>query len=1264
MSSPPVLRQRRNESNDDEGANRRKSETSHKNKDRKTLAINKDQKNQKRKRLQHTGALRLPDVFAKSKVLAGDQSALIPRSAFGRLIDRLWYILMLTRWTIINLWPQIIGVVICTLVLFHASVIFSRGHETPFKNNESSLTALEKLATGAIDWYKISTPIYPESWTSSLPFVWPSQPNWDEDDRLLVDRMSSRPIDYPTVRGSFTTWESSTVPESSELAGTRSLKSLFTNPDGCPELISGDELEQVAQSDDYVLGVKKKERSLLELAKSSLSFSNRSPYIDPLDMGFPGIERNGTTFAGTIYDAKLWGHTDEARALPTGAWWSPWVLYPGTGDANAIMQHPYQLIVIAKKKGVTNLVGDKAGLEILAPLPVLAFAGSQQIGYEQASPEKIGLFVGVRLLDEFDYVHRHFVYDWDSMMVEKRWSIRQVDRFSDYRVNSSVGALERQMSARIVRGHPWITMHIPVGQEMIIATVARQMNLGQNTKIEEISSLSTPPGLQPPQSCNNITGNSKWTDDAIAITLDDGTQWAVLFSSPTTFECEQSADHDRIVTEKLTAPITVRVGIMELCNHIWWSHSQVSTGYFPEVDSHMHLCPDDSTRQRAMLRWNLFSSLKKFGQERLPEISMNIGTELDPGLWEDIIEGITVTEQTNKSLQTFLPYFRKNPLKDELINMMESIYNGAGSLLLGGSDFVLPVNEVSWSYWDVMNELKSDIFPDTLIIPSNFVTNDNDFYTSVNDGLINELRNYVYNQGGNIVFVGGGNGGYNSKFLETVFNLRLFENPGKTVFDNNTMSKITKAEFVDWGIEHVPPYNGQMNVPPELLPDALPKTIEPPVMSRHTKVGDSIQTMAILYPKWPFAQYCSPDPDNRDPEDIGFCDGSTVVSWYHGLGFIHWIGRQWDENADEAKTDWVKILARTIWAGVCSEHRRVEENVCADLSRVVYFTDQSVKEKEEAWAMLYNDGVFDFEGNFDKERLKMFLMSIESLTTWNIDRAIEYVPSSSITWKDMMLKHALGVPIGTNIELELDEVDGEEHWSDSLLYDGAHSARLRYQLQCLPFPGAHEHSLSPFYYSKSNYTPLWAPERVLLMMTPLHRKLEYKDRSFVQPEDLKHTPLGKLRSDMVYSEDEHNCLPSVLGNICTRSFGPGHPCLTQYHTFDDFEKNCREFRLHDWDAWVPERRLFKRKISQSRHPTLTEFSHRNPQLYAKLMPSGNGVPSTIFSKDLNAISDSKWRLVLSVSPLRPGSPLHRLLTQLGYLVCVRSMTSQSIARSD
>lgn len=142
----------------------------------------------------------------------------------------------------------------------------------------------------------------------------------------------------------------------------------------------------------------------------------------------------------------------------------------------------------------------------------------------------------------------------------------------------------------------------------------------------------------------------------------------------------------------------------------------------------------------------------------------------------------------------------------------------------------------------------------------------------------------------------------------------------------------------------------------------------------------------------------------------------------------------------------------------------------------------------------------------DLSKTVNFLSGVKKVYTDNIDQQYSTViDPESETLRDFVLRHALMVPISSNINIEMGSAD----------------AVLKYTMGIKAVQNVQSHSLFPPQEGKVQSVIPWDPFRAMWYMTPLQRKLEYAD------------PVGIVAGLTPNSleDDRTTCLPSVVVGI-------------------------------------------------------------------------------------------------------------------------------------
>ncbi|PFH32649.1 hypothetical protein BESB_012610 [Besnoitia besnoiti] len=566
--------------------------------------------------------------------------------------------------------------------------------------------------------------------------------------------------------------------------------------------------------------------------------------------------------AGGGFDPLLWGpqFVDDAGRprvpLPTNTWWQPFVfppgksveiweaelfsmedrtadvihlpemmllvavLHSGIGEQHVVNSAPYLITIVTKPKGRTDLVGDRAGLQIRGPYTVVDNSSDGGVfGYRQSNgPIGYGFFFGVRLRDYGDFVKKHYVSDYSPLSVTKAWEIVQFPV-----------VCTQTIEAHIVRGSPWLTMELPAGHKLLLETLAADLFSGKKNALQKIVNLSGLP-TDGNLACSSLLRSAIPTD-ALELHLSDGTLWLLVLDHKIQMTCESSTTHDRLMSSRrLDRPIVARLALASVCRHphVW---GEGGSGAMVGVDK---TCPHQETEKKSSYRWRLMSLVNKVTNRRLDEVS----------------------DYVNQRRQL------------ELLSTDER---------WGGFE----LQTVAWKPEAMIPALRNMTVPaNAVVIPEGFFRGDG---IGVTGDLYYWLAvHFLSVQGGTIVLLGGMNGeGKTREFLRSLFNIDL-EPAGFFSYDDAESIPHQTHDIYDTppyeedeGIDEL--------LLPENMPKELRRPValvEDPDSGTEKEGPSNNKVEAVWTPwhGWPFAPYCRPGSAENS------CEGATNAFFYRGQG--------------------------------------------------------------------------------------------------------------------------------------------------------------------------------------------------------------------------------------------------------------------------------------------------------------------------------------------------------------------------------------------
>ncbi|PHJ16490.1 endo- -beta-glucanase [Cystoisospora suis] len=810
---------------------------------------------------------------------------------------------------------------------------------------------------------------------------------------------------------------------------------------------------------------------------------------------------------------------------PTSVWLFAVFRGAGTGDTHAINSAPYLLTVVTKPLGRTDLVGDRAGLQVRGPYTVVEKGGDGGVyGYRQSTgPVTYGFFMGVRLRDYGDFVKKHYVSDFSPLSVTKAWEIQQFGEGDDEVVDPREISVST-IKAHIVRGSPWVTMELPAGHKLLVETLPANLFTGKKNSLEKIVNLAGLP-TDGDFACSSLLRSAVLTD-SLELHLSDGTLWLLVFDHKIELTCESASSRDRLMSlKRLGEPLVVRLALASVCGHphVW---GEGGPDALVGVDK---TCPHQDTTRRSAYRWKLMSLVNKVPERRLDKVADYINARGS---------GVLALERV----------FSRFPLKRQLELMQHDERWGGFEL-----------QSVAWNPEDIIPALRNETTPiSAVVIPEGFFRQVSEgpeirkgptplgpwqlrgvdegaslhfsFVkwgegTGVTGDLFYWLAiHFLTVKGGTLVLVGGMNGeGKTKQLLQDLFNINL-EPAGFFSYDESDRVPHQTHQIYD-----TPPYEGDEGIDEELLPENMPKLlhrpralIENPDDGTETEGPSSNKVEAVWTPwhGWPFAPYCRPGQAKES------CDGATNAFFYRGEGAIAWIGMDWSKDVLLPDEDWTILLARSLRHSLCMGDNRNETDcsplqkvllvqpdaftaqvctrgpVCECSSHVQQVTKQlyhfiqdacvCMADCQQAFVKEMERTVLDDEGRADPERLRRYLRGTRVEETKNVGAPFEEViDEQSEIARDGLLRQALFYPVHGTVDVKASGVDEPA---------SVQHARLTYKFLSLPMPRYESHSLYPPLLPVLRKTkkttelkPLWDPHRLVVYMHDLHEKMEYKD---------------------------------------------------------------------------------------------------------------------------------------------------------------------------
>ncbi|KAL8434958.1 hypothetical protein Efla_005041 [Eimeria flavescens] len=868
--------------------------------------------------------------------------------------------------------------------------------------------------------------------------------------------------------------------------------------------------------------------------QGSLYLLGGAPLVDSVDwlnvsnLGFEEVTRGNGTLGGVTYDPMLWDPSligpdgrNPREPLPTNSWFSPFVIPPGQGDMHVVNSAPYLLSVRTKPRGRTDLVGDTAGLTVRGPLLVVdATSEGGTYGLRQsAGPVGFGFFVGIRLRDYGDEVVRHYVANPSPLSFEKVWEIKRFHEDENEMVDATRVVLQT-MRALVVRGAPFLTMELPVGQKLLLETLPADINAGRRNAVERILNFSGHP-TEATHTCTSLMAKPM-ESDAFEVDLSDGTQWIAVMSRKASFSCiqmtcEPGKTHHRLLSVKvLKEPLIVRLALSSLCDHEIVRQKRVDSAAFPSLFYGIEeLCPPDQSQVLSRTRWKFMTLFNVLPSRSLADAIQFLGRK-GPGkiMFEKV--------------------FTKFALRDQLELISKSSTYGGFELT------TLPWKPdlIASAVRDLSNPIDAIVLPDDFTRGSELgITGDLYYWLNVD---------FLSVRGKTLILTGGISAGEGriKEFLKALFAIHVEHASTSTEDDGLVVSKMSQ-------IYDTSPYEKDTGVPAIFRPESMPKQLSWPTAVHEDPLDghvftassrNSVEFMRPLHHGWPFAPYCV---RAQSPES---CDKLANAFFYWGNGAISWLGMTWEHDLLPLTEDWAVLLARSLRHGTCSEANR-DGKRCAPLKKVLLiepaaFTEQASGPPCRTADFIRNaaDLLLDREGRIDAARVRAFLRGTRSLYTGNIgEPETELVDEETELMRDFLLRHALFYPKKGDVEIAF-----QGRASDA----AGGVATLEYKFFASPLPGYANHTLFPpsemveVVGSEGNIQlleerPLWEPHRLMVYMHELH--------FFRQLLLLMH-----LNSSISNDVNDFACIMTSHGKTCGRSFGAHPPLKIKEIVSDDF----------------------------------------------------------------------------------------------------------------
>nr|CEL72294.1 TPA: endo-1,3(4)-beta-glucanase [Toxoplasma gondii VEG] len=732
---------------------------------------------------------------------------------------------------------------------------------------------------------------------------------------------------------------------------------------------------------------------------------------------------------GGGFSPQLWGPefvdaTGRPKVpLPTNVWWQAFVLPPGTGDSHVINSAPYLLTVITKPRGRTDLVGDRAGLQVRGPYTVVDNSSDGGVyGYRQTNgPVGYGFFFGVRLRDFGDFVKRHYVSDYSPLSVTKSWEIEQFREGTDEVVDPT------EISTQ--------TTSLQSTPKRLYNTYTPLCKKNSIQKIVNLASLPTDGNL----ACSSLLRSAVFTD-ALELHLSDGTIWLFVLdhkvcfgrmrygilrapiSEKNTFgehagrlpimhrwdayvtcatclmcstsclhhlceiqiqmTCESSTEHDRLMSlKRLERPVIVRLAVASVCghSHVW---GEGGSNAMIGVDK---TCPHQDVDKKSSYRWKFMSLVNKVPGRRLDEVANFIN--------------------------------RRRQL--ELLRENER---------WGGFE----LQTVAWTPDALIPALRNMTVPiNAVVIPEGFFRGDG---TGITGDLYYWLAvHFLSVQGGTIVLVGGMNGeGKTRELLRDLFNIHL-EPAGFFSYDDAESVPHQTHDIYD-----TPPYEEDEGIDESLLPENMPKKLRRPMALIEDPVDGSERE----------------GPSNNKVE--------AVWTPWHGWPFQS-CGLEW--------TGATMFCCRMRIGPFCSQEVYGILCVWAPLGTQAFT-------KEMSTTLLDEDGLVDVEN------LRRFLRGTKVEETLNVGQpSEEIIDEDRETARDGLLRQALIYPVKGDFLLRTSSADEQVHVQHAkLTYKFLSFPLPQYESHSLYPP-----YVSMRTQATNDVEPLWDPNRLIVYMHELHQ---------------------------------------------------------------------------------------------------------------------------------------------------------------------------------
>eukprot|EP00922_Rhytidocystis_sp_ex-Travisia-forbesii_P057711 GHVS01085420.1.p1 GENE.GHVS01085420.1~~GHVS01085420.1.p1 ORF type:complete len:1054 (-),score=128.71 GHVS01085420.1:638-3799(-) len=703
-----------------------------------------------------------------------------------------------------------------------------------------------------------------------------------------------------------------------------------------------------------------------------------------------------------------------------------------------------------------------------------------------------GWFMGVRLKDMGDYVVKHYVHAHTPLSVVKVWEIKQFDEDADGLVDTSKVIYSRIL-APVVRGSPYITMLLPVGHVLVLDTLMQNLATGGKNNIQQITNFAGVP-TEPVQSCSSLQKGSVRTD-ALHVGLRDGTKWIVLMNRMVELSCEVGKSSDRLLSiDKLSAPLTVRLAVLDMCDHI----DLYTDSTLPDVPN---TCNSKHARNISYYRWRLMSVLNTLPERRMDKLA-------------DYMNSLGAGDAMFEKL------FTKYPLKEQLLQLQLSTQYGG-----------FEIQEVPWEAAKLLEALRNTTVPaDALLVPDQFVLpSSTDGALGVTAELKEEIKTeFIWKSGKSFVAVGGMvNGGATHELFKQLLDI---DTPAVGVMNPQVDQPAHRRNELDF----TPPYFQDVGPPYTSLPEGLPSSLPFPQaynadLHAFRPSNNTIEMVSNTWYGWPFKTYCKPGMGKDS------CAGAVATFYYMGNGGASWLGMDWGRDVLPEDSTWCALLMRHLWAGVCSKDQRTG-GICSPLKKIILIENPQKAQLAKMFQQ-YSESFLDNVGKVELNKLRNFMRGTFEEHTSNVGNP--YVTAANEdeeTLADFVLRHALTYPLAGDIELDAYATAAGSQ---------PEVAGLRYKFYVMSLasdPGLF-HSLHPPYDNKTDdfatdqremeirlngdsWAPMWPSDRTMVYINTLQHKLEYRDTT--------HVPSGARPPSL--EDDQTTCLVTSHGNVCGRSF--------------------------------------------------------------------------------------------------------------------------------